>query len=213
MLRAVIFDLDWCVVDNSTISTEVMQPVLEVVQHSRLPDRAKLQVIEALEANNLADIVEQFGLPREIANSMDQVYRRLEAPDSVRTFGDENFIRSILTHKVLVTTGYRRFQQGKIDKLCLTSLFDDIIIDALDDPVGRQGKAFIFKTLMTRNSWTAREVCVVGDNPLSELQAAKQLGMLTIQILRPTVAKAAGFDYYAHNFSEVAEICNRRRLV
>ncbi len=79
----------------------------------------------------------------------------------------------------------------------------------IPNPSERQGKAFIFKALLTRYGWTAPEVCVVGDNPGSELKAGTQLGMITIQIIRPTIVKVSGFDYYAHDFSEVAQICNK----
>lgn len=47
---------------------------------------------------------------------------------------------------------------------------------------------------------------VVGDNPGSELGAAKKLGIPAVQVLRPGVKKCEEADYYVNSLSELAGI-------
>ena len=51
--------------------------------------------------------------------------------------------------------------------------------------------------------WQPENVLVIGDNPDDELQAGKDLGMYTIQILRDGVKKTEGFDYYIQDFEQL----------
>jgi FMN phosphatase YigB (HAD superfamily) len=49
-------------------------------------------------------------------------------------------------------------------------------------------------------------VLVVGDNPKSEIEAGNRLGMPTVQILRPGVARGATATHYIHELSELLAI-------
>ena len=83
-----------------------------------------------------------------------------------------------------------------------------IIIDALDHIDQRKGKKRIFEELLEGNGWRKDEALVVGDNPASELGAAKSLNILTIQTLRPTIEKWEGADYHIQSLRELADIIN-----
>jgi putative hydrolase of the HAD superfamily len=91
-------------------------------------------------------------------------------------------------------------------------LFDEIIIDALDAEDCRRGKQNIFKTLLDQHGWQPREVCVVGDNPNSELKAAKELGMIAVQVLRPSVVRAAGMDRHVQDLYELTRILKQSTI-
>ena len=96
-----------------------------------------------------------------------------------------------------------KFQETKIAKLGIAHLFDEIIIDVLDDPNKRKGKTKIFEEILESNKWNKEEVLVVGDNPHSELGAAKALGITTVQTVRPTVIKWKGADHHIESLREL----------
>jgi len=206
MFKAIIFDLDMCILDTHTLTGPFFQPVLDALYNSELSAALKEKINALLWTTGLDDVLDMFSVPRDVAEKMREAYRQIEVPDGIKTFGDEEFIRGLPVKKVLVTTGYRKFQQTKIDKLGITDLFDEIIIDELDYRDKRKGKKRIFEELLRNNGWGKSEVLAVGDNPVSELGAAKALGIMTVQTLRPTVEKWGEADYHIHSFRELADL-------
>jgi len=206
MFKAIIFDLDMCILDTHTLTGPFFQPVLDALYNSELSAALKEKINALLWTTGLDDVLDMFSVPRDVAEKMREAYRQIEVPDGIKTFGDEEFIRGLPVKKVLVTTGYRKFQQTKIDKLGITDLFDEIIIDELDHRNRRKGKKKIFAELLEKNGWNENEVLAVGDNPVSELGAAKALGIMTVQTLRPTVEKWGEADYHIHSFRELADL-------
>lgn len=206
MIKAIIFDLDMCILDTHTLTGSFFQPVLDVLYNSELLLELKEKINYQLWGTSLDDTIEMFSVPEDIAERMREAYRLIEVPDGIKTFGDEEYIRGLSVRKILVTTGYRKFQETKIEKLGIADLFDEIIIDALDYRDKRKGKKKIFEELLKNNRWVGDEVLVVGDNPISELGAAKSLGITTVQTLRPTIEKWEGADYHIHSFCELTGI-------
>jgi len=206
VVKAVIFDLDMCILDTHTLTGPFFQPVLSVLYNSGLSPKLKEDIRHQLWITSLEDAVEIFSIPEDIAERMRVAYRQIKVPDGIKTFGDEEFIRDLPVIKILVTTGYKRFQETKIEKLGIANLFDEVIIDALDYREKRKGKRRIFEELLVKNGWSKDEVLVVGDNPRSELGAAKSLGIKTVQTLRPTIEKWPEADYHISSFSELVNI-------
>lgn len=209
MIKAVIFDLDMCILNTHTLTGSFFQPVLDALYDSGLSPELKKKINYQLWSTSLDDTIEMFFIPDDIAEKMRGAYRRIEVPDGIRTFGDEAYIKDLLVKKILVTTGYKKFQETKIEKLGIANLFDEIIIDALDYREKRKGKKKILEEILNKNGWMVDELLVVGDNPISELGAAKSLGIPTIQTLRPTVEKWEGADYYIYSFRELAGIITK----
>lgn len=203
MVKAIIFDLDMCILDTHSLTGPFFQPVLDALRNANLPPEIKEKVERQLWTTSLDDTVDMFIVPEDVAEDMREAYRHIEVPDGIKSFGDENYIKRLDVKKILVTSGYKRFQETKISKLGIAPLFDEIVIDALDYREQRKGKKKIFKELLEKNQWDKDEVFVVGDNPVSELGAAKSLGIPTIQILRPTIVK---WDEATHHISSFREL-------
>ncbi len=209
MIKAIIFDLDMCILDTHSLTGPFFQPVLDALYNSDLSAELKEKISYQLWTTSLDDVMEMFDVPKDIAERMREAYRQIEVPDGIKTFGDEEFIEGLPVKKILVTTGYTKFQETKIEKLGIANLFDEIIIDTLDYRDKRKGKKKIFEELLVKNGWKKNEVLVVGDNPQSELGSAKSLGILTVQTLRPTIEKWEEADYHINSFSELADIISR----
>jgi putative hydrolase of the HAD superfamily len=203
MIRAIIFDLDMCILDTRSLTGPFFDPILEPLQASELPAELKEKVERALWTTSLDDTAKQYSLPSALLEKMRTAYQDIEVPEGIRTFGDELALTFMPVAKILVTSGYRRFQESKIEKLGIAVLFDEVIIDATDVPDERLGKRRIFEELLEKHGWAPDEVLVVGDNPISELGAAKSLGIRTVQTLRPTIEKWAGADHHVYSLFEL----------
>ena len=142
---------------------------------------------------------------------MRMAYQQITIPENMvlKTYGDEFYIKKLPVTKYLVTTGYRKFQQSKIDKTGMAPLFDEIIIDEMENPETRKGKKKIFEEILESNNWDKAEVLVVGDNPKSELGIAKSMGITTVQTLRPGVEKWSKASYHISSLSKLAGIIDR----
>jgi len=206
MKRAIIFDLDMCILNTHSLSGPFLQPVLDALAETDLSIEIKDGINQHLWTTSLEDIVNLFSLSAEIAESLRASYRQMEVPDGIKTYGDENCLRNLPVTRILVTSGYRKFQETKIQKLGIADLFEEIIIDALDYPAERKGKQLIFQDFLLRFELKPDEVLVVGDNPYSELRAGRALQIPTVQTLRPTIERWDLADYHIESLTELAKI-------
>ncbi len=101
----------------------------------------------------------------------------------------------------LLTSGYRRLQQAKIEALRITPLFDEIHIDAVDEFCS--GKAAIISGLLLARNWNRKDLLIVGDSATNEIDAGLRLGIATIQILRPGVVATDLADRHIHSLFEL----------
>ena len=208
MIKGILFDLDYCILDNRTLPAGIIDSVLAPLFSSDLPEDRKKEIRETLRGNALEPVLREQQVPEPVADSMRHAYRELElASDArIKTYGDEGVISSLPTKNILVTSGYRKFQQSKIDLLEIGHLFAYSIIDANDDSRVWKGKERIFAEILKQEGWSPDEVLVLGDNPKSELSAGKTLGIKTVQTLRPGVKKWDGADYHIKVLSELAAL-------
>jgi putative hydrolase of the HAD superfamily len=75
-------------------------------------------------------------------------------------------------------------------------------IDAIEESRPK-GKLHAFKAILEAHGFSPKEVLVVGDNPDSEIAVGNQLGMATIQILRPGVAASPAATHRIHSLAEL----------
>jgi FMN phosphatase YigB (HAD superfamily) len=204
MIKGIIFDLDNCVFDTRSMGDGLIDPVLLAMHDGAGISSSNTDKIKReLWSMSLEDVIRLNDVPGKIADKMRSAYIGLEAPDNSENYDDVGHIEKMNLIKILVTSGYRNFQMSKIRKTGLAPLFDEIIMDAIDDPAAIRGKQKIFGEIAEKYGWKNSEVLVIGDRPDSELAAGKVLGMVTAQILRPGVKRAEGFDHYIEGLVEL----------
>ena len=195
-----------CILDTYTLDDDVLKPVTDILFASSLSDEAKETIDKQLWYIAMDDIVAMHDLDADIAEKMRGVYLNLEASKNIKSFGDEDCILELPGKRYLVTSGYTKFQNSKIDNLGVRHLFDEIIIDVIDVPAERKGKEQIFQEILEENGWQPKDVLVVGDSPHSELPVATKLGIPTAQTLRPTVQKYPEATYHIESLCELKDI-------
>jgi len=129
-------------------------------------------------------------------------FAQLEVTSSLGGYADLPIVRELPGKRYLVTSGFRKLQESRIRALGIATWFDNVFVDAIDEPE-HPGKQKIFEAILTQGPWCADEVMVVGDNPRSELAAGRRLGMVTVQILRPGVSRSADVDHHAASLGEL----------
>ena len=208
MIKAIIFDLDNCIFDTSSMGGGAIGAVRDALATSDLSEEVKEQINIALKTDPLEDVLKRFGVPEPTGEAMREAYRNtvLGPERPAKTYGDEDAIKELPVIKILVTSGYKKFQTSKIERLNISHLFDEVIIDFLDDPEQRKGKTKIFKEILKTRGLQKEEVLVVGDNPRSELGAAKELGIKTVQTVRPDVVRWDGADAHISSLHELKDL-------
>jgi putative hydrolase of the HAD superfamily len=133
----------------------------------------------------------------------------LEVRTPMRGYGDLDELPRLGDRRFLVTSGFRRLQESKVRALGVAPLFEAVVIDAIDEP-GHRGKERIFSDLVAERRLDRRGVVAVGDNPESELDAARRLGFEAVQIVRPGVEPASGYER-VRGLAELRAWLERRR--
>ena len=94
MIKGILFDLDYCILDNRTLPAGIIDSVLAPLFSSDLPEDRKKEIRETLRGNALEPVLREQQVPEPVADSMRHAYRELElASDArIKTYGDEGVI-------------------------------------------------------------------------------------------------------------------------
>ena len=190
MLLAAVFDLDHTLFDPCTLPPSVFGP---------LEDRLRLLgagvVSPSLLDAALADawrmpfdrVVATHHLPTELADAWHEAMSAVEVTEPLTPYPDvHEGLEQLSLRRFLLTTGFRRLQESKVRALGLVALFEGVYIDALDRP-GPVGKRVVLEQLLVEQELTPANVVVLGDRADDELAAARALGMVGVQVVRPGI--------------------------
>jgi FMN phosphatase YigB (HAD superfamily) len=206
--RVIVFDLDNTLFETRSVPQSLTEPIYQALRESNCGDDAvPPDVLEQAfdESWSIAFplVVEKHGLPHRMLQLWQDAHRLLEFREPLQPFPDVmEVIPGLSSLKFLLTSGYRRVQNAKIDALGIRSLFDTIIIDAVDDDIHRGKEAILCELLQTQD-WSPEDLLIVGDSSVSELLAGHRLGIPTVQILRPGVTPSDLADRQIHSLFEL----------
>lgn len=153
-------------------------------------------------------VAERFHFSADMCRAGVQGFEATEVATPMHGYPDLHALRELRARRFLVTTGFPRLQQSKITALGIRSCFDAIYIDSIVDHP-RRGKQAIFADTIRHHALVARQVWVVGDNGESEIAAGNQLGMITVQMLRPGVERCDTARHAVSNLIELKALMNR----
>lgn len=147
-----------------------------------------------------------YGLTPPMVDAGWQALSRLEF--ALQGYPDLSVVGSVPGERFLVTSGFRRLQESKIRALGIAACFSEIFVDAIDSPA-RKGKRALFAEILGKYRFPIRDVVVVGDNPESELAAARSLGLIAVRILRPGVVRSEVATHHVTDLSGLISWLNR----
>ena len=196
-MRALIFDLDNCLARSDEPGRELLEPVFRAVRETnrgRLSEEELQAAFDECWVRAFDAVAREHGFSDEMREAGWREFARVEVTVPMRGYGDLDLLPELGDRRFLVTSGFRRLQESKVRALGVADVFDEVVIDALDEP-GRRGKERVFTDLLGRHRLDPGDVVVVGDDPGSELASARQLGLRAVQTVRPGIEPAPDLDH------------------
>jgi putative hydrolase of the HAD superfamily len=178
MKKALILDLDNTIYPVNSISEDLFADLFAILdQHAEIinvDDAGKVDKIkDEMKRRPFQYIVDEFSLDEQVADKMTDILRNMAYSQPMTPFDDYQYVRSIPLEKFLVTTGYPKLQWSKVQMLGIEDDFKHIHI--VDPDVSQQTKKDVFEEIMRTHDYLVGDLLVIGDDPESEIKAAKAL--------------------------------------
>lgn len=173
--KAIILDFDNTIYSAPSIGNELFAPLLKIIEK----DGKHLEQIEQLKADMMRRpfqvIAKDYNFSEELTEKCTAFLKELTYNGKIEPFDDYQFLRELAIDKFLVTTGFFKLQQSKIEGMKLTQDFKEIHI--VDPSTSDRTKKDVFGDIMQRHNYQPSDVLVVGDDLHSEIKAAQALGI------------------------------------
>lgn len=179
MSKAVlIFDLDNTIYPVSSIALKLFKKLFNVIEKSG-EYKGDIETIKLeIQRTPFQKVARSFLFSEQLMKACMDVHRNLTYEDPMYYFEDYELARKLPQTKFLVTSGFRKLQQSKIDKLGIRHDFKEIFI--IDLQQSNQTKKDIFELILGKYKLTKKEILIIGDDITSEIQAGKELGIDTV---------------------------------
>lgn len=179
MKRALIFDLDNTIYPVSSIADSLFKElfVLLDAKTPHLSNADKEAAKDQIKRRPFHLVAEEFGFSDQLTQQGNDMIRNFTYDGLIHAFDDYHSLRTIPLDKYLVTTGFTNLQWSKVKKMDLEKDFIEIHI--VDPEKSTLTKKDVFADIIKRHDYTIEEVLVIGDDPLSEIKAANELGIDT----------------------------------
>lgn len=210
--QAVIFDFDNCLCDSREPGEALFAPAFDAIARANdghLPQERLRAAFEECWYTSFDLVAKRHGFSRAMFEAGFEAFRRLRVDAPLRGYPDLALLERIGIDKYLVTSGFRQLQDSKIEALGIAAMFRKVVVDAVDVQPHR-GKQAVFEELLAESGYEPARVVAVGDNPLSELDAGRRLGMRTVQTLRPGVKRGEA-DAHVRGLDELLALLERGR--
>jgi putative hydrolase of the HAD superfamily len=210
---AVIFDLDNCLAPADELGRELLELMFAAIRRAnqgRVSEAALERAFSDSWRLPLDVVAGKYEFSDEMLAAAWDVGRQLAITNPMIGYGDLSALADLPVKQFVVTSGFRKLQESKIDALNLRSKFAGTYVDAIDES-DRKGKERIFQEIVEQHRLDPKTVLVVGDSPESEIEAGNRLGMQTVQILRPGVTRGTNATHYVRNLRELRAIIDTRR--
>lgn len=209
MKRALILDLDNTIYPVSSIADNLFAALFKTLdQYSdrmNSVDRDRVSKIkDEMTRRPFQHIADEFELDEDLRNKMTNTLKGMTYDLPMQAFEDYEHVRSIKLDKFLVTTGFAKLQMSKIKMLGIEQDFKSIHV--VDPEKSNQTKKEVFAMIMEKHDYSREELLVIGDDPGSEIKAAKALGIDTVLYDPDNKYPDAEVTHRIENFSQVINI-------
>lgn len=162
-------------------------------------------IIKELWGQPIDEIASRHNIPEDIITAFHDDVKNIKIRrGDISPYDDYDFLKSINSKKILLTTGITEYQWSKIRALDISLDFEHIYVD---DPRSnpRKGKKEIIQDIITNNSVYPTDVWVIGDNPNSELSAGHELGCVVVQRLSSSKPRYDLADLHINSFDGLSK--------
>ena len=176
--KGLILDLDNTIFPVSAIGDELFGSVYQLIRDNGEYKGDFNHIRQEIMRKPLLLVARDFSFSEQLTKECLALFEDMTYSKPIATFGDYHKIRKYSCKKYLVTTGFPKLQNSKIEKLGIRNDFEGIFIV---DPVhSTKTKKDVFQHIISSNRFSVEDVLVVGDDLNSEIKAGKELGIETI---------------------------------
>jgi len=202
MIKAIIYDLDNTIFPVPAIGDKLFGPLFNLIEstgeHTENMDAIRYAIMRTpfrivAQRNNFSDTLTQAGIALQ---------ETLFYDEPIATFEDYPLTRSLPGERFLVTTGFDKMQNSKIDCLGIRNEFKEVHVV---NPVITTKKD-VFNDILQRYGYQPNEVLVVGDDPESEIAAAKALQIPTVIYDPSDLFPADAADFKIKHYSALGDV-------
>jgi putative hydrolase of the HAD superfamily len=178
MTKVLIFDLDNTIYPVHSIGATLFAPLFSMLEDSSEIQEQMDEVKDAIQRKPFQVVAAEFGFSDALTQTGIKLLQNLSYNGPIAPFPDFQLVPALPQPKFLVTTGFSRLQESKIDGMQIRSLFREIHI--VDPMLEARTKKEVFSDILFRYAYQPDEVLVIGDDPDSEIKAAHAIEIPTI---------------------------------
>lgn len=194
VIRAVVFDLDNVLYDEKDYLLAAYRNIARFLsKHCNLSeDEVYEKLICDFEKKGsmypklFNDVLSDLGLSKDLLPEVLRLYASVESP--LMLFSDSEptllSLRKLGVKLALLTNGNVNTQRNKIGLLNVERYFDVVMCSREIQAGLEKPHPAVYSRLLEKLDARANEILCVGDNPFTDFSGAKQLGMLTVRLLR-----------------------------
>lgn len=175
--KAIIYDLDNTIYSVKSIGEELLAPLFDLIVSTTEHNKEMSQIRKELMGIPFQKVAAKHGFSKELIQKSNQLLRDLTYKGGIQPFEDYEKIKEIPGDRYLVTMGFTKMQWSKIRCMGIEEDFQEIHV--VDPDISSQTKKDVFAAIIKRKGYAISEVLVVGDDPASEIKAARELGIDT----------------------------------
>ena len=200
--KAIIYDLDNTIFPVSSIGEKLFGPLFDAIAESGQHNDSMNAIKYAIMRTPFRIVAQRHNFSDELTQKGIDIQETIDYKDEMNTFEDYPEIKNIPGERFLVTTGFKTMQLSKIRQLGISDDFKEVHVV---NPV-ETTKKDVFADILKRYNYQPDEVLVVGDDPESEIAAAKALGIPTVLYDKNDIQDASAADFKIAHFAQLRDI-------
>ena len=171
--KAIILDLDNTIYPVSSIGEKIFAPLFDFIKNIKSLEEKIEEFKKEIMRRPFQQVARDFNFSKQTIGKGIEILKEIEYKEKIEPFDDYNFVKAIPVDKYLVTTGFRKMQQSKVDAMQLKHDFKEIFI--IDPTTTDKIKKDIFLEIIERHHYKKQDVLIIGDDLNSEIKAAQEL--------------------------------------
>lgn len=202
MKRAFIIDLDNTVYPVKSIGHKLFAPLFQLIKdESDLSDEEFQKAMEDIMRKPFQKVADEHKFSPELRDKGIALLRETSYEGEICPFPEYKYLKEIPVEKFLVTTGFQKLQRSKIERMGIAADFREIFI--VDPESTAKTKKDIFQQISDHYGYSSSELLVIGDDPDSEIKAARELGIETFLLDSEGVFPLQAATYIGRSLKDV----------
>ncbi len=197
--KAIIFDLDNTIYSVQSIGQTLFHSLFNLIKVDGSYENDMNRIEDDLMRRPFQIVAEEYMFSKDLKHQSTNLLKALSYNGPIVAYPDYHFTKTLKASKFLVTSGFKKLQQSKIDGLGIGSDFEEIfIVDLSESDITKKD---VFAGIMKKYGYKPKEVLVVGDDLHSEIKAAKELNMDAvlydmedISLSTPNISRIQSFE-------------------